>query len=123
MIDAEPSLRAAEGLPASALLTYLRAAGWTAKPSRIDGIAIVSKTIPGAEEPIVVILPEVPGFGDEHRRVADALRTIEALEERPLASIVSDVRKAAGRGTKKARGKSQSTAKKKRSPAKGRKAS
>ena len=123
MIDAGPSLRAAEGLPASALLSYLRSAGWTTKPSRIDGIAILSKMVPGAEEPIVVILPEVPGFGDEHRRVADALRTIEALEDRPLASIVSDVRKMAGRGAKKSRGKSLSAAKKKRSSPKGRKAS
>jgi hypothetical protein len=123
MIDAGPSLRAAEGLPAAALLTYLRSNGWTAEPSRVEGIAILSKMLPGAKEPVIFILPEGPGFGDEQRRVADALRTIEAVEERPMSIIVDDVRKLAGRGAKKLRDKSFPTAKKRRSPPKNKKAS
>jgi hypothetical protein len=122
MIDAGPSLRAAEGLPATALLTYLRSTGWMAEPSRVEGVAILSKTFPGAEEPIVFILPEVPGFGDEQRRVADALRTIEAVEQRPMSIIVDDVRKLAARDPKRSRGKLPQ-AKKKRSPPKNKKAS
>jgi hypothetical protein len=104
-LDAGPSLRAAEGLPATALLTYLRSTGWMAEPSRVEGIAILSKMFPGADEPVVFILPEVRGFGDEQRRVADALRTIEAVEQRPMSTIVADVRKLAARVSKKLRGK------------------
>src|ERR1043166_4598675 len=41
MIDAGPSLEAAKGLTGVALLGYLVGHGWTARPSRIDGIAII----------------------------------------------------------------------------------
>ena len=80
----------------------------------MDGIAILSKMLPGAKEPVIFILPEVPGFGDEQRRVADALRTIEAVERRPMSTIVDDVRKLAVRGARKSRDKSSPTAKKRR---------
>jgi hypothetical protein len=91
MIDATPSLLAAEKISVSALTSYLRATGWSMRPSRIDGIAILSKEIPGAESAVEFILPTVPGSEEEHRRIADALRTIEAVEERSLADIVDDV--------------------------------
>jgi hypothetical protein len=91
MIDAGPSLRAAKGLPASALAQYLRSVGWVARPSRVSGVTILSRMLSEADEPVHIILPEAPGFSDEQRRVADALRTIEAVEERPMAVIVEDV--------------------------------
>jgi hypothetical protein len=114
MIDAGPSLQAAKGLSARALLACLRSTGWTQEPSRVEGIAILSKTVAGADGPIEFILPERPGFGDEQRRVAGALRTIEALEARPISSVVDDVRKLTAHGGKKSRGTSSTPTKKKR---------
>jgi len=106
MIDANPSLEAAEGLTGAGLLDYLVANGWTAQPSRIDGISILSKDVPGADRPVEFILPVKPGWEEEQRRVADALRTIAAVERRSLAEIADDVRsimapaeQAAGRAT------------------------
>jgi hypothetical protein len=92
MIDAGPSLRAAEGLRGAVLAHYLRSVGWSAQPSRVSGVTILTKTIPDAEKPILIVLPEKPGFSDEQRRVADALRTIEAIEERPMSQIADDAR-------------------------------
>jgi len=114
MIDAGPSLKAAEGLRATDLLAYLVGNGWSARPSRVDGVSILWKVIPGADRAAEFILPVKPGFEEEQRRVADALRTIEAVEERPMSSIVSDVRQVAERGVKHLRGKGLRPAKKKR---------
>ena len=94
MIDAGPSLQSAEGLSGTELLTYLLANGWTARPSRVDGISILSKDVPGADEPAEFILPVKPGFEDEHRRVADALRTVAAIESRSEASVAAGARRA-----------------------------
>jgi hypothetical protein len=91
MVDAGPSLFAAEGLPASALATYLRSTGWSVRPSRVEGVSILSKSFPEASEPVEFILPVVSGFGDERRRVADALRVIQLLEERSFSEILRDV--------------------------------
>jgi hypothetical protein len=91
MIDAGPSLLAAEGLPASALTIYLRSTGWDVRPSRVDGIVILSKMLPAADGPVEFVLPVAPGFGDEKRRVADALRSIQVIEERSFGEILSDV--------------------------------
>ena len=98
MIDAGPSLEAAKGLTGAKLLGYLLAKGWTARPSRIDGISILSKEVPGADEPVLFILPVKPGWEEEERRVADALRTLEAVERRPMSRIVADVRGSARDG-------------------------
>ena len=98
MIDAGPSLEAAKGLAGTELLNYLLGKGWTARPSRIDGISIVSKDVPAADGPAEFILPVTPGWEEEQRRVADALRTIAAIEGRPMTSIVSDVRSASREG-------------------------
>jgi hypothetical protein len=92
MIDAGPSLEAAKGLTGAALLGYLVAHGWTARPSRIDGIAIISRELPGADRPLEFPLPVQPGWEEEERRIADALRTLETVERRSMASIVNDVR-------------------------------
>ena len=92
MIDAGPSLEAAKGLTGATLLGYLVAHGWTARPSRIDGITIISRELPGADKPLEFPLPVKAGWEEEQRRVADALRTLESVERRPMASIVSDVR-------------------------------
>jgi len=92
MIDAGPSLEAAKGLPATELLKYLLGKGWAARPSRIDGISIVSKDVPGADGPAEFILPIEPGWEEEQRRVADALRTVSAIEGRSMTSIVADAR-------------------------------
>ncbi len=94
MIDAGPSLESAAGLSGTALLTYLLAQGWTARPSRVDGISIVSKEVPGASAAAEFILPVKPGFEDEHRRVADALRTIAAIEKCSEASVAAAARRA-----------------------------
>jgi pyruvate-formate lyase-activating enzyme len=91
MISASPSLELAEALSGSALATYLVRNGWSARPSKIEGISILSKRLRGSTEAVELILPIVPGFMDENRRVADALRTVEATEGRPMKSTVDDV--------------------------------
>jgi hypothetical protein len=91
MVDAGPSLFAAEGLPAFVLAAYLRSTGWSVRPSRVGGVSILSKIFAEAAEPVEFILPEISGFGDERRRVADALRVIQSLEERSLSEILRDI--------------------------------
>src|SRR4051794_1485574 len=91
MIDAAPSMRAARGLSTAELLKYLLANGWSVRPSRVDGMSIVSKDIPGADRAAEFILPVKPGFDEEQRRVADALRTLAQLEGRAEATIAEDI--------------------------------
>lgn len=91
MIDAGPSLNAAEGLSGQELALYLVGHGWSARPSRVDGVSIFSKELKGADRVAEFILPVKPGFDDEQMRVADALRTIEAIERRPLAEIAKEI--------------------------------
>jgi hypothetical protein len=92
MIDAEPSLDAAKGLSGNTFLTYLSAKGWAARPSRVQGMYIVSKRPRGYAEDVEILLPVVRQFGDELKRIADALRTVAAVEGRSEASISGDVR-------------------------------
>ena len=89
MIDAAPSLREAKRLSTSVLSDYLRSTGWAVRPSRIDGVAIFSKVLPGAEEPVNIVLPLLPNIEDDGRRIADALRTLEVVEECPIFEIVA----------------------------------
>jgi hypothetical protein len=89
MIDAAPSLREAKRLSTSALSDYLQSTGWAVRPSRIDGVAIFSKMLLGAEEPVNIVLPLLPNIEDDGRRIADALRTLEVVEERPIFEIVT----------------------------------
>jgi hypothetical protein len=92
MIDAGPSLEAAQRVSAPALIHYLGATGWTSRPSRVPGISIFSKQVAGADQPILFILPTVSGFSDEIRRIADALRAVAAVEGRSLVQLVDDIR-------------------------------
>jgi len=55
------------------------------------GVLVFSKALPGADEPVHILLPELSGVEEEHYRIADALRTIEAVEERPLLTIVDQI--------------------------------
>ena len=92
MIDAGPSLDAAERVSATGLIRYLGATGWNARPSRVPGISIFSKQAAGFDQPILFILPTVSGFSDETRRIADALRAVSAVEGRSLVQLVDDIR-------------------------------
>jgi hypothetical protein len=92
MIDAELSLKEAEGIRGSKLLAYLVANGWAARPSRVEGVSILSKNVEGAEGPIEFILPIKAETEDESRRVADALRAISQLEGRNEADVANEIR-------------------------------
>ncbi len=45
MINASPSLELAEALGGCALATYLVKNGWSERPSKIEGISILSKQL------------------------------------------------------------------------------
>jgi hypothetical protein len=55
------------------------------------GIAIFSKRVSGADNPVQFILPVEPAFDEERRRVADALRTIAQIEQCPEAWVAEKV--------------------------------
>jgi hypothetical protein len=95
MIDASPSLEAAEGVSAIELGQYLVARGWTAIPARTEGVSIFSKELPGADGPVELVLPNKEGFRDANRRVADALRTVAQIEGRSESAVAEEVRDAA----------------------------
>jgi hypothetical protein len=92
MIDASPSLEAAKGISGRELLVYLEGEGWKAGPSKVDGISIVSKELPGANQRAEFIVPIKAGFSDELRRVADALRTIAQIEGCSEAQVAGKIR-------------------------------
>jgi len=92
MIDATASLRAAEQISAATLIEYLHANGWSSRPSRVEGIAIFSKRVSGADNPVQFILPLEPAVAEEQRRVADALRTISQIEGCSEAEIADEAR-------------------------------
>ncbi len=91
MIDAGPSLKAAERISATDLAKYLRAQGWKVAPSQVKGISIFSMRIPGSDEAAELILPERVGFSDELRRVADALRTVAQIADQPEIVIAERI--------------------------------
>jgi predicted flap endonuclease-1-like 5' DNA nuclease len=105
MTDATESLEAAARLSATALGEYLKYAGWASQQSRAKGMAIYERTFPGADEPIRILLPEMSAVQGEHRRVADALRTLEVVEERPILTIVDDIREIARKSDSAVRGR------------------
>src|SRR5215467_12209803 len=92
MIDAEPSLRVAKGLTGSALATYLLQRDWSARPSRVKGISILSKDVIGSDQTVEFILPIGDGFTDEQLRIADALRSVATVEGRSVEAVANDVR-------------------------------
>lgn len=81
MIDALPSLKAATGISGKDIRAYLTAKGWSSRPSRVEGVVILSKDMPETEERAELIVPVKAGHSDEQRRVADALRTIAQIED------------------------------------------
>jgi hypothetical protein len=92
MIDAGPSLKAAEGLSSTDVIAYLVGNGWSARPSRVEGISILSKAVQGAEKPAELILPVKPGFEEEERRIADALRVIAQIEGHSELKVAGEIR-------------------------------
>lgn len=91
MINATPSLEAAEGLSGKDVARYLSARGWVALASKVEGVSIFSKDV-GADRPVQLILPMEEGFSDERRRVADALRAVAQIEGQSEAQIADEVR-------------------------------
>jgi two-component system NtrC family sensor kinase len=104
MIDASPSLEAAKGISGRDLLAYLSAEGWTAGPSKVDGIMILSKEIAESDQRAEFIIPIKAGFKDEERRIADALRAIAQIQGRSEAQIAKSVRQVAGHKSSKPSG-------------------
>jgi hypothetical protein len=96
MIDAQPSVEAAARLTRSAVANYLIATGWESRPTKIGGMSMFSKWPSDASRPVELILPVVPGFTDESRRIADALRALEGLEGRALTLVVDEIHQLAG---------------------------
>jgi hypothetical protein len=74
---------------------YLLQKRWSGRPSRVDGISIFTKAVEGADEPVEFILPVVPGFTDERLRIADALRTVAAVEDRSVDAVADEIRQVA----------------------------
>jgi Zn-dependent peptidase ImmA (M78 family) len=101
MIDASPSLEAAKGISGRDLLVYLNAEGWAAAPSKIDGIMILSKEVAEFDQRAEFVVPIKEGFGDEEKRIADALRTIAQLQGRSEAEIARSIKQVAGLGPSK----------------------
>jgi glutaredoxin/glutathione-dependent peroxiredoxin len=92
MINAEPSLVAAQGLSGRKVASFLRERGWTAQASKIDGISIFSKDVLDADGTVDLVLPVKPGFVDELQRVADALRVVAQIEGQSEAQIADEIR-------------------------------
>ena len=91
MIDASPSFDAARGISGRDLVAYLDEEGWTAAPSKVNGIMIFSKEMPESDQRAEFIVPIKRGFNDERRRVADALRTISQIEGSSEAQIAEKI--------------------------------
>jgi hypothetical protein len=53
---------------------------------------ILSKCPSVSEQVVEILLPVAQKFGDERRRIADALRSVAAMEGRSEASVSEDVR-------------------------------
>jgi uncharacterized protein YegL len=98
MIDARPSLEAAAGLSTSALSAYLKSTGWIIERTNIPESTLFSRRLHHVNSPIYIALPNAHGFDDALHRIADALRTLEIIEERPIKAIIDDVRRTAQKG-------------------------
>lgn len=90
MIDAGPSMRAAAGLSGRAMADYLIAKGWRVRHSRIKEFLIFTWPTESNPEGILLVLPVAPGIDEEHLRVADALRTVGAVEGRDVFAVARD---------------------------------
>jgi predicted flap endonuclease-1-like 5' DNA nuclease len=92
MIDAQPSLEAARKVSLSQLVEYLRATGWKQLTPEKE-LPIFSIDFPGADDTIFVPLSGGDGARDERQRIADALQTLAALEERDISEIAQEIEK------------------------------
>jgi hypothetical protein len=93
MANAEPSLQLASQISVAALADYLSSTGWTAMPTRSRDTNAFFKAVPGADAPIYILLPSKPSFDNEQWRIADALRALEIIEERPMQEIADDIKR------------------------------
>jgi hypothetical protein len=89
MINRQPSLEGARKVSLSHLTAYLLARGWRESDSGQG--AIFSIDLPGADQTISVLLSNRAGSDDEQRRIADALETLAAVEERTIAEIAQEI--------------------------------
>lgn len=101
MIDAGPSLDAAAGIAASSLVAYLSSTGWEQRSSGPNlGFIVFSKALSGAKQDVHVLLPRKAALNEERMRVAQVLRTLEVVEERPIEEITEDIRREDREGAK-----------------------
>ena len=96
MIDASPSLEAAKGISGRDLVAYLVEEGWTSRPSKVDGIMVISKEVSDTHERAELIVPVKAGNSDERQRVADALRAVSQIEGCSEAQVADKIRRAIG---------------------------
>jgi hypothetical protein len=92
MIDEQPSLAAAEKVSLSDLTKYLLASGWKMSSSKMKDRSIFSIILSGSDHVVQVLLPTSKRSDDDRRRMADALRTLSALEECELSKIISEIK-------------------------------
>ena len=90
-IELCPSSQTARTVSTTELAKYLQSTGWAVRPSDVKGVSVFSKTVLGVDEPVHIWLPKLQGVGEDYRRIADALRTIAAVEERPILTIVDQI--------------------------------
>jgi hypothetical protein len=90
MIDAGPSLRAAEGIGLDLLETFLLNAGWEAQQSR--GLSLFTKPASGGDAAEIVLPATTAEDEETTRRVADALRTIAGMEGRNISDVADEIR-------------------------------
>jgi hypothetical protein len=83
-------MRAAEGLSGRAMADYLIAKGWNARQSRVKDFLIFTWPTGSDPEGILLVLPVASGIDEEHLRVADALRTVGAVEGRDVFAVAND---------------------------------
>ncbi|BAM92000.1 LuxR family transcriptional regulator [Bradyrhizobium oligotrophicum S58] len=91
MIEVDQAASLASDLDARRVVQYLRRTGWSVDNSKIEGVVIASRQVSGAARSIRFPIPIDGGFGDQADRIADALRTLSAIERRPVSRIAVDI--------------------------------
>ena len=87
MIDATDSFQAAAKITSGQLVAYLAKKRWTITPSRMEGVSIASKQIEGMDELVLFPIPMAENVPDAAARLADALRTLAAVEQRSEVAV------------------------------------
>jgi cold shock protein len=91
VIDASPSLSAARLVDGSAIVNYLSQTGWTIRRSKIPSV-VIARQRQKAQAGIFFVLPLDDKIDDSLERRADALRTIAAVEGRPVDEVVQAIK-------------------------------